>query len=307
MKRSTALHLALMGTLPAAALTGCSSEVQTPFATPESCTTAGHPADQCKRAFDVAKGRDHANPLRYADQEACGKDWEGSTCVGDGTDTPHFSPAMQGVSIRWKDEEAKVAASATPLYKLRAGRDAGDPIAANQSDKDKEQGLSGSTYADANSADFLRENGSEEPGEAPKTYTTISDCTDDGNAQSVCEAAMSAAAADTKDEPTYVNQDSCQNDYSSCHQSGNTWVPFMVGYMLGHSNGSNYYHPVYTSRGGDYVSTRATRSGTISRTSISPRAMTSSRAITASRGGFGSSSAARSSWGGSSSHSSFGG
>jgi uncharacterized protein YgiB involved in biofilm formation len=299
MKRSTALHLAIMGTLPAAALTGCSSEVQTPFATVADCTTAGHPGDQCQRAFDVATLRNKTSPLRYADQEA-------STCAPDGTDNPHYTPAVQGVSIIWKDDKATQAESATPLYRLRPGRSGGGAIASNLSDRDKTHALSGDVVADANAADFLRDNGSDEPGVAPKTYTSLSDCTDDGNSEETCSAAQAAAAADTKDQPTFADQSTCESQYNGCHQSGSSWVPFMVGYMLGHSNGSGYYHPVYTSRGGDYVSTRAGRTGTVSRTTISSRSMASSRAITASRNAFGSSSAARSSWGGGG-HSSFGG
>lgn len=266
MKRSKLLQLSLMGALPFI-LTACDDQVSTPFANADVCVKAGHPEQLCQNAFNTAFNRDKTNPLLYADREACGKDWDANTCAPASESDKHYRPQMQGMAILWTDDTKKVAEAVTPLYKLRDGG-----------------------YGDARQADFLDTYGSDAPGIQPASYDNIQDCVDDGNSQSACQTAYDAAAKDIENAPSYADENSCENNYDRCHRdSSGSWIPFMVGYMMGSSNGSSYSHPVYTSRAGDYVTSVRGSSGTHS-VSISS---------TSSRGVFGSSAAARGSWGGS--------
>lgn len=285
-KSSGLLSLAIMGVLPLA-LSGCdNTTITTTFANQDSCVTKGFTQASCHQAMESAVASDKSHPLLYADREACGKDWDIAMCTPVSATDKHYRPVLAGAQGTWsiKDKNNLSAAqweTSIPLYKLAGS-----------------QG-----FADASHAYFLNNYGSNEPGVTPKTFTNIQDCVSAGNSQSMCADAMAKAQADTANQPHFASENNCENQYEHCHQSSTgIWLPLMMGYMMGRSNGSSYYHPIYTARSGDYVTSSHVGYG-YRPSPISTRSYSSSHAITASRHVFGSSSAARGSWG----HSSFGG
>jgi uncharacterized protein YgiB involved in biofilm formation len=151
-------------------------------------------------------------------------------------------------------------------------------------------------------------------------YTSVEACEHDGNTADVCQHASQAAnTASTAAAPRYRSKAECIQEYGDLcaehqHESG-IWMPLMTGFMIsqmlspGRSPVYLDSNPIYRTRTGQYTEMYRDRNGTWSSPSggfggganMRTVDVAPNRAITMSRSGFGSSSAARSGWGGSSS------
>ncbi len=150
-------------------------------------------------------------------------------------------------------------------------------------------------------------------------YTSVEACEKDGNSADMCNrASQTANAASTAAAPRYKSKAECIEEYGDLcsereHESGGIWMPLMTGFMIsqmlspGRSPMFLDSNPMYRTRGGQYTEMYRDRGGTWSSPGSGTDAAkmrtvnaTPNRAVTMSRSGFGSSSAARSGWGGSS-------
>ncbi|NAW63723.1 DUF1190 family protein [Photobacterium halotolerans] len=166
--------------------------------------------------------------------------------------------------------------------------------------------------------------GCSDPQEDAVIYHTVNDCKDDNPGYSEqCEAAYQNALQEAeRTAPKYKNLQDCTTEFgmNSCMKSteNNWFMPAMAGFMFARlldSNrgyysqpmfssyypGSRYYGRWTTADGYDYGSYRYKNSKIKVGTEQMKPKPTVSRTI--SRGGFGSSAAAKSSWGSSSSRS----
>ena len=147
-------------------------------------------------------------------------------------------------------------------------------------------------------------------------YQGLQQCINDGKVSAdVCEKAYAdAVQAQYRDGPRYNTLGECQAQFGSdqCRpvqtSSGSWFMPALAGFMIGRALDHNYQpgyaagsfggsfgQPLYRSRGdrAEWRTASGERFGAGARGPAGP-----SVAETLSRGGFGSSSAARASWGG---------
>jgi uncharacterized protein YgiB involved in biofilm formation len=142
-------------------------------------------------------------------------------------------------------------------------------------------------------------------------YTSVEACEHDGNSAELCQrASQSAASAGTNGAPRYRSKADCIAEYGDLsaerEHEGGIWMPLMTGFMISQmlapGRAPMYLdsNPIYRTRGGQY--TEMYRDGGVGNaaTRMRPVEVAPNRAITVSRSGFGSTSAARSGWGGSS-------
>jgi uncharacterized protein YgiB involved in biofilm formation len=129
-----------------------------------------------------------------------------------------------------------------------------------------------------------------------------------------CRRAYDAALADhVRIAPRFESSSQCNAQFGNCepvqHYGTTYFIPPMAGFLVGYlasrrNDGYAYGYggsvPLYRERRGDYYTPRgdyvSDRTGNVRTKSISTSAP--ARAVTISRSGFGSSSAARSSFGG---------
>lgn len=145
-------------------------------------------------------------------------------------------------------------------------------------------------------------------GEQPaKLFATAEECVADGSltAQQCAAEFARATAEHERVAPRYTSLADCITDFGAnqcvAHSSGNSFVPLMMGYMIGNamSGNSRYSQPVYRDRTGEYRNAGGAGLGygkgnvTVRESATKPQA----RAITQSRSGFGSSASARGNWG----------
>ncbi|MGH8031451.1 MAG: DUF1190 domain-containing protein [Luteimonas sp.] len=144
--------------------------------------------------------------------------------------------------------------------------------------------------------------------------SSVEQCTStaDATAEECRAAYANAAAQHEKLAPRFDDPAQCNEQFGNCSrtrdETGNHWIPPMTGFLLGYAlggmgSGARYggSSPLYRDyRSGDYVKpsgdVAANRTGPVTgaRGNTAPPV----RAITVSRSGFGSSAAARSSFGG---------
>lgn len=154
-------------------------------------------------------------------------------------------------------------------------------------------------------------------------YTSIEACERDGNGADLCRRASQAAdTASANEAPRYKSKADCIAEYGElCTEKreagGGFWMPLMTGFMLsqmlspGRAPAYLDSNPIYRTRAGQYTEayrdrdrgygawkSPGTRAGDGTR--MRPVDIAPNRAVTMSRSGFGSASAARSGWGGSS-------
>ncbi|UXI67328.1 DUF1190 domain-containing protein [Tahibacter amnicola] len=155
-----------------------------------------------------------------------------------------------------------------------------------------------------------------EPEEPVSLYKDVAECVAGAKlTQDQCQAAFDHAKSEhERVAPRYSSQSDCETDFGSgrCHTvnhgAGIQYIPLMAAYALGYYAGRpNYYQsqPLYYSHttygSGGYLNSggqpiaRTTGDARVTRSAME----TPSRAVTMSRSGFGSSSSARGSWGGS--------
>lgn len=134
-----------------------------------------------------------------------------------------------------------------------------------------------------------------------------------------CEAAYDLASAEhMRLAPRFDSLTQCRDQFGECHAdpSGIHWIPPLAGVLVGYrqrdehdgSAGGGYASgyrytgtlPLYRERGGDYLNPHGdyVSSGSGKVTGDAGRTTPPARAITVSRSGFGSTSSARSSFGG---------
>jgi uncharacterized protein YgiB involved in biofilm formation len=143
-------------------------------------------------------------------------------------------------------------------------------------------------------------------------YTSVEACEHDGNSAEMCQrASQSANTAGTAAAPRYKSKAECIAEYGDLcsereHESG-IWGPLMTGFMISQmlSPGRAPIYldsnPIYRTRSGQYTEMYRDRGvGGVGAGTMRPVDIAPNRAVTMSRSGFGSSSAARSGWGGSS-------
>lgn len=131
-----------------------------------------------------------------------------------------------------------------------------------------------------------------------------------------CQAAYQKALAEHERlAPRFQSPNECNDQFGNCAQiqdgQQSYWIPpmtgFLIGYLAGRAGGGGYSYgyagrsmPLYRSRSGDFYDPRggyvSGRVGGVK--GAVGRASPPARAVTVSRSGFGSSSAARSSFGG---------
>jgi uncharacterized protein YgiB involved in biofilm formation len=159
-------------------------------------------------------------------------------------------------------------------------------------------------------------------------YSNVQECyADNPNNVAVCDTAYQGALEKSRDSaPKYGAQNECETQYgiNNCvehrQENGTSWfMPAMAGFMLGRalSNNRRDYAPIYTSYayGSPYYGRWGTANGNVfsknagGHVQVSEDTFKSKPAVTStlSRGGFGSTAAAKSNWGGSSSSGSWGG
>jgi uncharacterized protein YgiB involved in biofilm formation len=148
-------------------------------------------------------------------------------------------------------------------------------------------------------------------------YQGLTQCISDGKVSAdICEKAYAdAVQAQYRDGPRYDSLADCQEQYGydQCHHiqtsSGGWFMPALAGFMIGralshhdsynygygYGGGGGFGQPLYRTRGdrAEWRTASGERFGASARGPYSP-----SVAETLSRGGFGMSSAARTSWGG---------
>ncbi|MBV1787410.1 DUF1190 domain-containing protein [Marinobacterium sp. D7] len=155
-------------------------------------------------------------------------------------------------------------------------------------------------------------------------YKTLQDCTKTNpGLEAECKAAYEDALEEAaKTAPKYRTQNDCEAEFGRCvvyrDSSTNLFMPLMAGYMMARAVDRREYDstPVFSGYGhlyGGYYGADGTRYGGRSsagstRVSVPSDAFKPKPTVTRtiSRGGFGSTAAAKSSWG-SSSRSSWGG
>lgn len=149
-------------------------------------------------------------------------------------------------------------------------------------------------------------------------YTSVEACERDGNSADMCQrASQAASSAGTSGAPRYKSKAECIAEYGDLcaerEREGGIWMPLMTGFMIsqmlspGRAPVYLDSNPIYRTRGGQYTEMYRDRGmdGGTWRTpgagaQMRPVDVAPNRAITVARSGFGSSSAARSGWGGSS-------
>jgi uncharacterized protein YgiB involved in biofilm formation len=151
-------------------------------------------------------------------------------------------------------------------------------------------------------------------------YTSVEACERDGNSAELCRrASQTADTASTNEAPRYKNKADCIAEYGELctekHEAGGFWMPLMTGFMLsqmlspGRAPAYLDSNPVYRTRAGQYTEAYRDRGGGAWNSPgaragdgarMRPVDIAPNRAVTMSRSGFGSASAARSGWGGSS-------
>jgi len=149
-------------------------------------------------------------------------------------------------------------------------------------------------------------------------YTSVDACVRDGNTAETCQHASQTAesVANAPNAPHYKTKEECIAEFGELcsertHEGGSIWMPLMAGFMLSQILAPNRpaayldSSPIYRSRAGQYV--ESYRDPTWSKPGTStagahlrPIDIPPNRAVTKARSGFGSMSAARSGWGGSS-------
>ena len=150
--------------------------------------------------------------------------------------------------------------------------------------------------------------------EEVKIVATVEECVERGNlSQKECETAyMKAVAEAERTGPRYGSRSSCESEfgYSRCRRgSGGMFMPMMAGFMIGRMmGGRGMYNPVYQYSGynsrlnGQYMTAGGSAIGRPGQSSYKVDSASMKRqprsTRTVSRGGFGSVSSAKSSWGG---------
>ncbi len=155
--------------------------------------------------------------------------------------------------------------------------------------------------------------GEPEVQENVRVVSSVEDCVAQGSMTELqCEAAYKRALAEAeRTGPRYNSRYACEAEYgySRCRSggSGGFFMPMMAGFMIGRMTGGRSYNPVYqyAGRGSRLNGSLMTANGTVlgrpgqksyqvGASQLKPQR----RSIkTSSRGGFGSRSSARSSWG----------
>lgn len=131
---------------------------------------------------------------------------------------------------------------------------------------------------------------SQQPPEV-KVYASVDACKAE-QPEDECQKAFDGARDEhDRTAPRFQAQATCEDLYGpgncvprhSEYGGNDVFIPYMMGYMMGHSSGSTvvYHYPVYVDRGGTAYS-RGSSIGTFARTAPSAPA-------TISRGGFGGS------------------
>ena len=153
------------------------------------------------------------------------------------------------------------------------------------------------------------------PSQDTLVYNSIESCVKDGViSEAVCKVEYNKAwQHHLMNAPKYPAKESCQQDFSSttCQQLANgEYIPTMEGFMLERTqqrSGGNSFTviPLYLGNGGYFRTSSYDRVGPGTqqgRTTVSSsddrKVQPTLRSTTMSRGGFGSRSAARGSWGG---------
>lgn len=144
-------------------------------------------------------------------------------------------------------------------------------------------------------------------------YTSVEACERDGNSADICQRASQAAnTTSTASAPQYKSKAECIAEYGDlcterAHESGGIWMPLMTGFMISQmlspGRAPMYLdaNPIYRNRSGQYTEMYRDRGvGGGGAATMRPVDIAPNRAVTVARSGFGSSSAARSGWGGSS-------
>jgi uncharacterized protein YgiB involved in biofilm formation len=151
-----------------------------------------------------------------------------------------------------------------------------------------------------------------------KMYKNVDECIADTHKPDQCRAArQEAEKVANETAPRYATYSDCYAEFGdqcrhnpSSSDGGSSWMPLMMGYMMGNSMNSGYHSaPLYQDRSGQYMDNKfrsynarpgqtfKVTSSAAKPTVQSPRTIVS-RSTTSSRGGFGSSVSSRSSFGG---------
>ena len=153
------------------------------------------------------------------------------------------------------------------------------------------------------------------PSQEALVYNSIENCIKDGViSEAACKVEYNKAwQHHLMSAPKYQNKENCEQDFNttSCQQLANgEYIPTMEGFMLERSQqrggrSSFTVIPLYLGSGGYYRTDRydSSRSGsqqrrTTASSSDDRKVQPTLRSTTMKRGGFGSRSAARGSWGG---------
>ncbi|WAK45428.1 hypothetical protein EspYZU14_24 [Cronobacter phage EspYZU14] len=151
-----------------------------------------------------------------------------------------------------------------------------------------------------------------------KMYKNVDECIADTHKPDQCRAARAEAEKVANETaPRYATYSDCYEEFGdqcrhnpSSSDGGSSWMPLMMGYMLGNSMNSGYHSaPLYQDRSGRYMdntfrkydvrpgqSFKVTKSA--AKPSIQSPRTTVARSSTVTRGGFGKSVSSRSSFGG---------
>ena len=152
-----------------------------------------------------------------------------------------------------------------------------------------------------------------------KLYKNVDECIADTHKPDQCRAARAEAqkVADST-APRYASYSDCAAEFGAdqCRSNpapndgGSSWMPLMVGYMMGNNSSSGYHSaPLYQDRGGRYMDNtfrkydvKPGQSFKVTRTASKPSTLSPRTSVaktsTSSRGGFGMSVSSRASFGG---------
>ena len=153
-----------------------------------------------------------------------------------------------------------------------------------------------------------------------KLYKNVDECIAETHKPDQCRAAR-AEAQKIADQtaPRYATYSDCAEEFGgdqcrhnpSSNDGGSSWMPLMIGYMMGSSGNSSSYNtaPLYQDRSGRYMDNtfrkydvKPGKSFKVTKTASKPSALSPRTSVakttTSSRGGFGKSVSSRSSFGG---------
>jgi len=164
--------------------------------------------------------------------------------------------------------------------------------------------------------------GEPEPVEDVKIVSSVEDCVAQSKlSEQECEVAYKKAVENaSRTGPRYRSRYECESEYGYGRCRGGSsgiFMPLMTGFMIGRMMGGRSYNPVYQYAGrnsrlngrlmtanGSVLSRSSKGSYQVGSSSLKPQSRSTK---TSSRGGFGSKSSAKSSWGRSRSSRSWGG